>query len=39
MDSPTGTFEFHLSAIHHNVLIPTLDPYLRDALNSLIRGN
>lgn len=38
MDSPVDIFKFHLSAIHHNVLIPELDEHLRIALNSLISG-
>ena len=38
MDSSQGIFEFHLSALPHHVLIPTLDKRLEDALKSLISG-
>ncbi len=38
MDSPKGTFEFHLSALDTHVFIPTLDPRLKDALNALMHG-
>jgi len=38
MDMPKSTFESHLLGIIHNILIPTLDPRLRDALKSLMKG-
>lgn len=39
MDSAKGTFEFHLKRTMHNVLIPTLDSRLGDALRLLTQGD